>query len=103
MDLLEVYDGTRYFVLHGPEKYDVIYNRIRYLIGRKSGITYVFSHNYIRIKIDSNDSLSLEKPLTLDNVIILIKSDFNKNQNYYYYNIFLGKLPEKQWVNVIFQ
>ena len=33
-----------------------------------------FSHNYGRIKIDSYDSLSLEKTLTLHNVIILIKS-----------------------------
>ena len=52
---------------------------------------YVFSHNYARIKTDSYDSLSLEKTLTLHNVIILIKSVFNKNQNHYYYNIFLEK------------
>ena len=30
MDLLWVYYGTRYFVLFGSEKYDFIYNRIRY-------------------------------------------------------------------------
>ena len=93
---IRVHDGTRYFGLYGPEKYDAIYNRIRYLISEKSGITYVFSHNYTRIKIESNDSLYLEKTLTLDNVIILIKSVFNKNQNHYYYNIFLEKLAEKQ-------
>ena len=34
---------------------DAIYNRVRYLIGVKSGITYVFSHNYAKIKIDSYD------------------------------------------------
>ena len=38
-------------VLFGPEKYDAIYNRIRYLIRQKSGITYVFPHNYIKIKL----------------------------------------------------
>ena len=33
--LIKVYDGTRYLVLFLPEKYDAIYNRIRYLISRK--------------------------------------------------------------------
>ena len=38
---LRVYDGTRYLVLFGAEKYDSIYN-IRYLIEVKSGV-YIFS------------------------------------------------------------
>ena len=88
---IRVYDGTRYLVLLGPEKYDPIYNRIIYLICQKSGITYAFSHNYARIKMDSSDSLPSEKTLTLHNVLILIKSVFDKNQNHYYYNIFLKK------------
>ena len=29
---IRVYDGTRYLVLFGPEKYDAIYNRSTYLI-----------------------------------------------------------------------
>ena len=45
----------------------------------KSGITYVFSLNYAKIKIDWHDSLPLEKTLTLCNVIILIKWVFNKD------------------------
>ena len=32
-----------------------------------------------------------KKTLTLHNVIILIKSVFNKDQNHYYYNTFLEK------------
>ena len=67
----------------------------------KCGITYVISHNYARIKIDSFDILPLEKTLTLHNFIIFIKSVFNKNQNDYCYNIFLKKyllqLAEKEW------
>ena len=47
------YNGTRYLVLFGPEKYDAIYNRIRYLIGQKSSIAYVFYHNYEKMKVDS--------------------------------------------------
>ena len=58
-------------------------------MSQKSGITYVISHNYARIKTDSFDSLPLEKTLNLHYVIILIKSVFNKNQNHYHYNTFL--------------
>ena len=49
-------------------------NRIRiiYLINQKDGITYVFSHNYAKIKIDSYDSLPQEKTLILRSVIILM-------------------------------
>ena len=46
--LNRVYDGTS-LALFGREKFDFIYNRIRYLIGRKSGITYVISQNYTKI------------------------------------------------------
>ena len=58
---IRVYDGTRYLVLLEGEKYDLIYNRIKYLIGVKSGITYVISHNYAKIKVDSCDSFPLGK------------------------------------------
>ena len=58
MDLFRLYDdGTRYFVLFESEKYDFIYNRVRYLIEVKRGIAYVISHNYAKIKVDSSDSL----------------------------------------------
>ena len=50
---IRVYDGTRYLVLLGSEKYDAIYNRIRYLISQESGNAYVFSHNYSKITIKS--------------------------------------------------
>ena len=59
----------------GSEKYDTIYDRIRYLISLKSGITYVFSHYFAKIKVDSYESLSIEKMF--------------KNCNYY--KIFLEK------------
>ena len=39
---IRVYDGIRYIVLLGPEKYDAIYNRTRYLISQKTDVTYVF-------------------------------------------------------------
>ena len=58
---IRVYHGTRYLVLCGAEKYDFTYNRIIYLIGVKSGITFVISHNYGKIKVELYDSLPLEK------------------------------------------
>ena len=88
---IRVYDGIRYLVLFGREKYHDIYNRIRCLISQTRGITYNFSHNYAKKKIDSFDSLPLEKTFTLHVVVILIKSVFNKDQNLYYYNTFFKK------------
>ena len=37
------YDGTRYLVLLSPEKYDALYNWIRYVISLKRGIKCYFS------------------------------------------------------------
>ena len=73
------HDGTRYLVLFESEKKnDLIYNRIRYLISVKSSITYIISHNYAKMKVDSYNSLPLH-------VIILIKSVWNKDKNNYCY------------------
>ena len=73
-EFVRVYDGARYLVLFWDEKYDFICNRIAYLIRVKSGITYVFSHNYAKIKVNSYHSLTLEKALTFHNVKTCIKS-----------------------------
>ena len=88
---IRICDGTRFLKFFGSEKYDAISNRIRYLVSLKNTMIYVFSHNYAKIKVDSYDPLPTEKPLTLHNIIILIKSVLNKDQNHYYYNIFLKK------------
>ena len=38
---VRISDGTRYMLL-GSKRYDAIYNRIKYMISQKSGITYIF-------------------------------------------------------------
>ena len=86
-----IYEGTKYLTFFRTGKYGGIYNRGRYLTSLKSSITYVFSNYYSKIKIDSYDSLSIEKRLTLHYVIILNKSILNKDKNQYHYNIFLEK------------
>ena len=68
-EFIRDYDGTRYLVLLGAEKYDSICNRIRYRVGTKSGITYVVPHNYARVKVACYDFLPLEQTLTFHNVI----------------------------------
>ena len=47
-----------------------------------------FSHYYIKIKVDSHDSLLIGKRFTLHNVMILIKSVLNKDKGHYYYMYF---------------
>ena len=60
---IRIYDATRYLISLGPEKFDVSYNRLRYLISLKSGITCIFSHYYRKIKVDSYDSFPIEKKI----------------------------------------
>ena len=88
---IRVFHVTRYLVLFGSGKYDFIYNRIRQLIGVKSGTVYVISHNYANIKVDSCNSSPLGKTLTIHNVMILTKSLFDKDKNNCYYNTFAEK------------
>ena len=48
---IRIYDATIYLTLFGSEKYDAIYDRIKYLISLKSGITYIFSSYFAEIII----------------------------------------------------
>ena len=86
---MRIYNRTRYLTLLRAEKYDTIYDKIRYLISLKSGITF-----FLTILPKSKLNLIIlcyKKRLNLNNVIILIKSVLNKDKNQYDYNIFLEK------------
>ena len=50
--IIRVHDGIRYLVLFGHERYDTIYDWIKYIISEKSGIRYIISHNFANIKVD---------------------------------------------------
>ena len=84
---IRIFDGTIYLTLFSTEIYDAIYDGIRYLISLKSGITCIFSYYFTKIKVNSYDSLPIEKILALHNFIILIKSVLKKGKNHYYYKI----------------
>ena len=62
---------------------------IKFLLKEKSGVTFSINHNFAIIRIGSYNYLAIEKILTFDNVIIVIKSIVNKYKNAYSYNIFL--------------
>ena len=49
----------------------------------------ISSHYFAKIKVDSYDTLLIEKILTLRKVIILIKLVLNKDKIHYYYKMFL--------------
>ena len=85
------YNGTKYLTLLWSEIYSSIFNRIKFLSRPNINISYVVFHSYVGMKINSNNDLPLEKTLTMHNVVILIKSVFNKNQNHYYCKVLLEK------------
>ena len=59
---IKIYDGTRYLVLISSGWYDEIYNRIRFLISERVILhTDSINHNFARIRIDSYNSLLIEK------------------------------------------
>ena len=88
---IKIRDKIRYLVSFNYSCCDKMCHEIKYLLSEKGSIADSINQNFARIRTDSDDSLSIEKILTFHNVIILIKSVFNKNKNEYYYNIYLGK------------
>ena len=52
------YVKTKYLTLFSSEKFESIFNRIRYLLRSKSTILHIVSHNYAKIGIDLNDDTS---------------------------------------------
>ena len=69
--------------------FDKISDQIKSLISEKSGIADGINHNFRKIKIDSCNYLPIQKMLTVHNVVIHNKSVVSKNENEYYYHIFL--------------
>ena len=85
-----IYDIS-YKTLIDPKSLCIRFDKIDGLISLKSGVTYIFSHYFAKFKVDTYDSLPIEKILALHNAIIHIISVLNKDKNYYYYKIFLGR------------
>ena len=88
---VKIHNENRYLILFDYSYCDKICHRIKYLIIKKNGITNTINRSFAKIRIDSYDSLLIGKILAFHDVIIHIKSVVNKNENEYYYNIFLEK------------
>ena len=73
---IKIHDKIRYLVLFDYSYCDKVCDKIKYLISEKSSTT-------------DSISLPIEKILTFQNVVILIKSVINKYKNEYYFNIYL--------------
>ena len=61
---IKIHGKIRYFVLFNYSYCDEICDKIKYLISKKSGITDSINHNFGRIRIESYDSLPIQKILT---------------------------------------
>ena len=88
---IKIHDKIRYLISFDYSYCDKTCDKIKYPISEKSGTTDSINHNFAKIRIDSYDSLSIEKILSFHNTITLIKAVVDKNKNEYCYNIFLGK------------
>ena len=71
MGIIEKYSG---------EKYEITFDRIRHLITLKSNISDFYSHT--KIKISSDDDLSLDKTINMQKCRNTYEVFFSKNQNH---------------------
>ena len=58
---IKIHNEIRYLVLFDYSYCNKNSDKIKYLISEKSGITDSINHNFGRIRIDSYDSLPIEK------------------------------------------
>ena len=59
--------------------FDKIWDKIKCLISKKNDIADSINHNFGKIRIDSYNSLPIEKILAFHNIILVIKAVVNKN------------------------
>ena len=84
-------DRAKYLELFlSNQKFERMFDRIRYLIMLISDISYVYLYKY-----ESDDDIPLVKIINMHDEVILINSAFDKNYDYYYYQDFLGKRSYK--------
>ena len=79
-----VLDGkSKHLVLFDHGLFNKICDKIKYFISKKSRIADIINYNFGKIRIDSCNSLPIEKVLTFHNVVTFIKSVVNRNKNEY--------------------
>lgn len=82
-----IFDKADGYVKKYKTKYLTLFNlkNMRdYLIEEdilKSNVSYVYSHKFMKTKIDPDGHLSLEKTIYMHNLVILFNSVFSENHN----------------------
>ena len=54
-------DRDKHLLFRPSEKYETMFNRVKNIFGQKSNFLDVCYYNYMKIGINSDDDLSLEK------------------------------------------
>ena len=91
---IKTLDWPRYLVLFGPEIYSAIYGKINYTESEKTNIKYSINHIFARIKVDSYNSLSVQKnieytiELTFLKELILIRQANQKSVTFITLGVF---------------
>ena len=89
---IENNDQYKYPSLKCTDKYKEVQNKIQFFIKQKDDDNSDFDgNNYMKIKINSNDYLSLNRLLFLFDVVTLIRSVFEDDSTYYS-QLFLKKI-----------
>ena len=61
------------------------------LLFKKTNNSNVYYHNYMKVGINSDDDLSLEKKLNIQNTIVFIGPIYKNNYNYYHHDVLFMK------------
>ena len=65
------------------EKYEELWTKIKDLIQSKIIISGNYDEKCIKTKLNSDDNLTLKKTLEIRNMIVLVRSVFQKGKKYY--------------------
>ena len=67
------------------KKYEELWSKIRYLISSITKNSCDYHGKYMKIKINSDDKLPLNKTIEIHNmVIVIIRAVFNENNKYFH-------------------
>ena len=72
------------------KKYEELWIKIRDLIRSITKNSDVYDEKYMKIKLNSDDELPLNKRIEIPNMIIVVKAVFHENKKYYPY-VFLDE------------
>ena len=80
-------DNVWYLIIFGDadvlKKFANVWKRIRAKIEENTGGIVQYDKNYMRIKFESNDNLPTDKIVNMHSIVIIIRSVFAQNDQFY--------------------